>query len=84
MMVECNRTMDQARRDFAAGRLKAAVLLRVPMQHGEWTIRLSGARGDSGMLLGVQDLQPRVFTTLDSAVRAIEQIGFSCTELKIV
>lgn len=75
--------MDQARRDFAAGRLHAAVLLRVPMQQGEWTIRLSGARGDSGMLLNVQDLQPRVFTTLDSAVQAIEQIGFSFTQLKI-
>ncbi len=82
-MVECNRTMDQARRDFAAGRVTAALLLRVPMQQGQWSIRLSGARGDSGMLLGVHDLQPRVFTSLDSAVQAIEEIGFSFTQLKV-
>ena len=82
-MVECNRTMDQARRDFAAGRLHAAVLLRVPMRQGEWTIRLSGAKGASGMLLGIQDLMPLVFTSLDSAVLAIEQIGFSFTQLKV-
>ncbi|MES2321397.1 MAG: hypothetical protein V4633_03970 [Pseudomonadota bacterium] len=82
-MVECNRTMDQARRDFAAGRLKSAMLVRVPMQAREWTVRLSGTKGDSGMLLKVQDLQPHIFSSLDSAVQAIEQIGFSFTQLKV-
>lgn len=82
-MIECNRTMEQARRDFAQGRLNSAVLLRVPMSAGEWTIRLAGAKGDAGLLLSVQTLEPEVFRSLDSAVRALEQIGFAFTQLKI-
>ena len=81
-MIECNRTMEQARRDFAAGRLNAAVLVRVPMS-AAWTIRLSGARGDSGMLLALQTLEAAVFTSLDQAVQALEQIGFSFTQLQV-
>ena len=82
-MIECNRTMEQARRDLAQGRLNSAVLLRVPMSAGEWTIRLAGAKGDAGLLLSVQTLEPEVFRSLDSAVRALEQIGFAFTQLKI-
>ena len=78
-----NRTMEQARRDFAAGRLKDAVLIRVPMSKSEWTLRLSGAKGDAGMLLEVQTLQPQVFTKLDQAVKALEEIGFSVELLKV-
>ncbi len=81
-MIECNRTMEQARRDYAAGRLASALLVRVPMRQAEWTIRLSGAKGDSGMLLSVQNLEPQVFTSLDAAVVALEQIGFAFTQLK--
>jgi uncharacterized protein (DUF3820 family) len=81
-MIECNRTMDQARRDFAAGRLTGAVLVRVPMSRAAWTLRLSGPKGDVGMLLELQTLGPRIFDTLDSAAQAIEQIGFSFDQLK--
>lgn len=83
-MIECNRTMEQARRDYAAGRVVSAVLVRVPMSQTGWTIRLSGAKGDTGMLLSVQDLQPQVFASVDAAVSAIEQIGFSFSQLKVL
>jgi len=82
-MVECNRTMEQARRDFAQGQLTSAVLVRVPMSQGEWTVRLAGTRGGAGMLLDVQTLQPSMFRSLDKAVAAIEQIGFDFTQLKV-
>ena len=81
-MIECNRTMEQARRDFAQGRLTGAVLVRVPMSR-DWTVRLSGTKGDAGMLLDVQTLEPYVFHSLDAAVAAIEQIGFPFTQLKV-
>lgn len=81
-MIACNRTVEQARRDFAAGRLHAATLLRVPMS-GAWSIHLAGSKGDAGMLLDVRDLAPHVFTSLDAAVAALEQIGFSFTQLKL-
>lgn len=82
-MIECNRTMEQARRDFGAGRLQSATLVRVPMSASEWTIRLAGSKGDAGMLLDVRDLAPQVFRSLDQAVLALEQIGFSFSQLKL-
>lgn len=82
-MIECNRTMDQARRDFSLGRLNGALLVRVPMSKTAWTVRLSGVKGDAGMLLDVKTLAPRIFDSLDSAAQAIEQIGFSFDQLKV-
>lgn len=81
-MTECNRTMEQARRDFAAGRLTGAVFVRVPMSRSEWTLRLVGSKGDAGTLLEVKNLEPRVFSSLDGAVQALEEIGFSFSQLK--
>lgn len=81
-MIECNRTMEQARRDFSAGRLKTATLLRVPMSR-DWTLRLEGAKGDSGMLLDVKNLEPQVFSSADGALKALEHIGFAFSQLKI-
>ena len=75
--------MEQARRDFALGRLGGAVLIRVPMSQSGWTVRLSGARGDAGMLLDVKTLEAQVFDTLDAAARALEQIGFRFDQLKV-
>jgi hypothetical protein len=74
--------MEQARRDFAAGRLTGALFVRVPMSHNEWTVRLVGLKGDAGTLLEVKNLEPRVFANLDGAARALEQIGFSFSQLK--
>ncbi len=82
-MIECHRTLEQARRDYQAGRLTGAVLVRVPMSRSEWTIRLFGARGDTGMLRAVPSLDTWVFTSLDSAVEALEQIGLPITQLKV-
>lgn len=83
-MIECNRTLEQARRDYAQGKLGGAALLRVPMSGHEWTVRLSGKRGDDGMLLDLRTLQPQVFGTLDAAVRALEAVGFRCDQLKLM
>lgn len=82
-MIECNRKMEQTKRDFALGRLTGATLLRVPMTASDWTIRLFGAKGDAGMLLDVLTLEPYNFTSLDRAVSALDQIGFSFSQLKI-
>lgn len=81
-MIECNRTIEQAKRDFASGRLTSATLIRVPMTSSDWTVRLSGAKGDAGMLLDVQTLEPYNFTSLDRAVKALDQIGLSFSQLK--
>ncbi|MCG2583604.1 hypothetical protein [Massilia sp. TS11] len=83
MMVECNRTLEQARRDLAQGLLRSAALLRVPMQRQAWHVHLAGARGDAGLLLDVSTLQPQVFRSLDQAVAVLEQIGFRCDQLRV-
>lgn len=82
-MSVCNRTLDQARRDFAAGVLKKATVLRTPMQRAQWTIHLAGRKGDAGQLLDSATLMPRVFPTLDGAARALEEIGFAVTTLSV-
>lgn len=74
--------MEQARRDFAAGRLTGALFVRVPMSHTDWTVRLLGSKGDAGTLLELKNLEPQVFSNLDGAARALEQIGFSFSQLK--
>lgn len=81
--IACNRTMEQARRDFASGKLTGAMLVRVPMTAGDWTIRLVGAKNDAGMLLDVKTLAPQVFASLDQAAQAVERIGFSFTQLMV-
>ena len=81
-MIECNRTMEQARRDVAAGRLTEATLLRQPMS-SHWSIRLAGVKSGTGMLLSVQTLEAQIFTTLDDAVRALEQMGFRVDQLRL-
>jgi hypothetical protein len=83
-MIECNRTIEQAKRDFASGRLTGATLLRVPMTASDWTVRLFGAKGDAGTLLDVQTLEPYCFTSLDKAVKALDQIGVAFTQLKAI
>ena len=83
-MVECNRTMEQAKRDFASGRLSGAAFVRVPMARSDWTVRLIGSKGDAGMLLDVKNLEAKVFSRLDDAVQALEQIGFSFSQLKAI
>lgn len=75
--------MEQARRDFSSGKLSAVLLVRVPMTSSHWTVRLAGTKGDCGMLLEVKTLSPQVFASLDLAVQAIEQIGFSFTQLEV-
>lgn len=82
-MIICNRTPEQARRAFATGELTAAALVRVPMTASSWTIRLSGAKAGNGMLLSVQTLEPQIFPTLDTAVSALESIGFTIDQLKL-
>lgn len=82
-MIECNRTMEQATRDFLAGRLNTAVFIRVPMTRNDWTVRLVGAKGDAGALLDLKTFEPEVFVSLDKAVQALEKIGFSFSQLKM-
>lgn len=82
-MVECNRTLEQAKRDYAMGRLTSATLIRVPMSRNEWNIRLVGSRRDAGMLLALPGLAVQSFTSLDAAIRVIEDIGFSFSQLKV-
>jgi hypothetical protein len=83
-MTICNRTPEQARRDVASGQLTSATLLRLPMSANGWTVRLSGAKGGAGMLLSLQTLEAACFTSLDAAVAALEQMGFTVDQLKLV
>lgn len=67
-------TMAQAKRDFEIGYLTKYSLEREPMGNG-WRVHL-GEGMAQGYLSDARTKQPRVFKSLDSAVNALEDIGF--------
>lgn len=73
-------TMAQAKRDFQIGYLSAARLKRYPMQGAGWFVWL-GEGMAAGWLTDARTKQPREFKSADSAISALEQIGFEVNEL---
>lgn len=70
-----NYTMEQAKRDFQLGYLASFQIHRQPLDAG-WSVVLSDG-SNSGPLVDARTRQPRAFKSLDSAVSALEQVGFS-------
>ena len=73
MLVDRTWTMAEAKRDFGYGLLADYGMQRVM---GEWSVVLSGT-SMRGALVDARGKTPRMFKTLDAAVSALEQIGFS-------
>ena len=73
-------TMAQAKRDFQIGYLSRYHLKRAPMGGG-WLLHL-GEGNAAGWLVDARSKEPRVFKTLDSAVSALETIGFQVNILE--
>ena len=67
-------TMAQAKRDFQIGYLTKYHMERAPMAAG-WMLYL-GEGNAAGWLVDARTKEPRTFKTLDSAVSALESIGF--------
>lgn len=67
-------TSAQAKRDFAIGYLTDFSITRACLAEG-WSLLLRGGMA-RGHLVDAHDKQPRVFKTLDAAVRELERIGF--------
>lgn len=72
-------TLSLAKRDFTAGHLKGFHIERAPMAFG-WCVQLRGGT-NRGPLVDARTHSARVFKTLDSAVAAIESIGFKVSHL---
>lgn len=72
-------TMAQAKRDFQIGYLTKYHIERVPMASG-WMLYL-GEGNAAGWLVDARTKEPRIFKTLDSAVSALESIGFEVNRL---
>ena len=67
-------TLAQTKRDFEIGYLSAYRLERAPMSEG-WQIYL-GSGNAAGWLVDARSKQPRIFKTLDAAIKTLEEIGF--------
>ena len=72
-------TMEQAKRDFRIGYLEGFHIERAPMEDG-WQVHLHGGSA-RGPLVDARKKTPRLFKSLDSAVLAVEQIGFKVESL---
>ena len=65
-----NYTMAEAKRDCRVG----YIIARAKTENG-WTVILSGDSSvQDGPLIGHRDKTPRVFKTVDAAIRAIEEV----------
>lgn len=74
-------TLDLAKRDFSLGYIVSFEIHRQPLDKTGWLVMLSDGR-NSGPIRDARSRQPRVFKSLDSAVSAIEQVGFSVDLLR--
>ena len=74
-------TMDQAKRDHQLGYLVGYEFHRQPIDRSGWSVLLSDGT-NTGMLADARTKTTRVFKTLDAAVSAVEQIGFSVDLLR--
>lgn len=73
-------TILEAKRDRANGYLRTYQVQRYPQQGAGWFIWL-GAGNHAGWLVESRDREPRQFKSLDTAVNALEQIGFQVNTL---
>lgn len=74
-------TMDQAKRDRQLGYLVKFELHRQPFDKAGWSVLFSDGT-NSGFLADARTKTTRVFKTLDTAVNAVEQVGFSVDLLR--
>lgn len=75
-----NRTMAIAKHDFKIGYLTSYEIVRPFFDNAHWCVSL-GTGLQQGMLCDARTKEPRQFKTLDSAVKAVEEIGFEVTRL---
>ena len=74
-------TMQQAREYLDLGVMQGAVLLREPMGKG-WYLSMDGTSGNVWTLATARG-ELRVFSSLDSAVNALRDIGWKVTALEV-
>lgn len=70
-----NVTMAEAKRLFSMGVLEK-VVFATGFGDEDWTVSFVDGKGSSGSLLPAKGTSPRIFKTLDAAVRASREVGF--------
>lgn len=75
-----NRTMAIAKHDFKIGYLTVFAIARPFFDNSGWIVSL-GSGLQQGSLVDARTKEPRIFKTLDAAVKAVEEIGFQVTQL---
>lgn len=74
-----NITMVQAKHEHEIGFLTRCAFEREAMAGG-WLVLLGEGNG-RGWLVDARSKMPRIFKTLDAAVRAVEEVGFEVNQL---
>lgn len=75
-----NITMAEAKRLFSMGVLEK-VLFATGFGDEDWVVTFVDAKGSSCSLLPAKSRSPRIFKTLDAAVRAAREVGFKVSVL---
>lgn len=75
-----NVTMAEAKRLFSLG-IFEKVLFATGFGDEDWTVTFVDGKGSSASLLPAKSRSPRIFKTLDAAVRAAREVGFKVSVL---
>lgn len=82
--ISVNWTLAFSKSAYEHGIVDDAVIVRAPMEDG-WNVLLVTVDASSKHLLcDAHDKRPRLFKTLDAAVRAVETVGFVVASLQVV
>ena len=73
-------TIAQAKRDFSLGYLTSCRLLKVM---GLWQVVIYSKAGANGSLVDARTKETRLFKNLDSALNALQSIGFDIGVLQM-
>lgn len=79
-----NWTLAFSKSAYEVGIIDDAFLVRAAMEDGWNVLLVTVDKSSQHLLCDAHDKRPRLFKTLDAAVRAVESVGFKVPSLKVV
>lgn len=79
-----NWTVAFSKSAYEHGIIDDAFIVRAPMEDGWNVLLVTVDKTSRHLLCDAHDKRPRLFKTLDAAVRTVESVGFTVVSLQVV